>query len=152
VDAPAINHGGRIVNSGEPCRYCANQCEASAGLLRRSARGGACRVHVLRPSLAAIVYYAITYAITALALSRLSWPWRPGQKRQAQDLPDSVAVHLLSACLLVFMLSLAGIPPLSGAGKFCIFASSVNTDMAPCPRYGWSASASHECGFALLLS
>ena len=82
-------------------------------------------------SLAAIVYYAITYAITALGTFAVVMAVEAGAGNdRLRDFAGlSRRSPLLSACLLVFMLSLAGIPPLAGFfGKFYVFASALNTD------------------------
>lgn len=82
-------------------------------------------------SLAAIVYYAITYAITALGAFAVVLAVQAGAGNdRLQDFAGlSRRSPLLSACLLIFMLSLAGIPPLAGFfGKFYVFASALNTD------------------------
>jgi NADH-quinone oxidoreductase subunit N len=81
-----------------------------------------------RQSLVALVYYVITYALASVGafgvLSALE-----GEK------VDSVADFRglgkrspdLSFCLLIFLLSLAGIPPLAGFfGKFYLFVSAVH--------------------------
>jgi NADH-quinone oxidoreductase subunit N len=79
-------------------------------------------------SLAALVYYVVTYALATVGvfgvLSALE-----------NDKVDSIAdfrglskrARGLSFCLLIFLLSLAGIPPLAGFfGKFYVFVSALN--------------------------
>jgi NADH-quinone oxidoreductase subunit N len=80
-------------------------------------------------SLSALIYYVLTYALSALGvfgvLSALdtegvdSLPSLAGLSRRAPG---------LAFCLLIFLLSLAGIPPLSGFfAKFYLFGSALNT-------------------------
>ena len=81
-------------------------------------------------SLTAIIYYTITYAITALGAFAVVLAVQAGVGNdRLQDFAGlSRRSPLLSACLVVFLLSLAGIPPLAGFfGKFYVFASALNT-------------------------
>ena len=79
-------------------------------------------------SLASLVYYVITYGLTTLgAFGVVSLV----QQRSGGDaLSDfrglSRRAPVLSFCMMIFMLSLAGIPPLPGFfGKFYVFASAL---------------------------
>lgn len=80
--------------------------------------------------LRSLVYYVITYALATLgAFGVLAALEKQGVDRIA----DFAGLHrrapLLSFCMLVFLLSLAGIPPLSGFfGKFYIFSSAYFAD------------------------
>jgi NADH-quinone oxidoreductase subunit N len=82
-----------------------------------------------RQSLIALVYYVVTYALATVGafgvLSALE-----GEK--VDNIADFRGLGKrapdLSFCLLIFLLSLAGIPPLAGFfGKFYVFASALNT-------------------------
>jgi NADH-quinone oxidoreductase subunit N len=81
-----------------------------------------------RQSLIALVYYVFTYALATAgafavlaALDAEKIDTMADFKGLAQRAPD------LSFCLLIFFLSLAGIPPLSGFfGKFYLFTSALN--------------------------
>lgn len=80
-------------------------------------------------SFAALLYYAITYALTVLgAFGVVAVVERTtGGDTLAHFAGLSRRAPLMSLCMLVFMLSLAGIPPLAGFfGKFYIFASALN--------------------------
>jgi NADH-quinone oxidoreductase subunit N len=77
---------------------------------------------------AAVVYYALTYALTALGAFGVV------AVVQAQTGSDNLRSFaglsrrspLLSLCMLIFVLSLAGIPPLAGFfGKFYVFAAAL---------------------------
>jgi NADH-quinone oxidoreductase subunit N len=84
-------------------------------------------------SLAALVYYVITYALATLgAFGVVSIvEGRAGGDRLVDFAGLSCRAPLLSFCMLIFMLSLAGIPPLAGFfGKFYVFASALNSDAA----------------------
>jgi NADH-quinone oxidoreductase subunit N len=84
-------------------------------------------------SLAALVYYVVTYGLAALgAFGVVSIvEGRAGEDRLVDFAGLSRRSPVLSFCMLIFMLSLAGIPPLAGFfGKFYIFASALNTDPA----------------------
>ena len=79
----------------------------------------------------ALLYYALTYAVTvvgAFAVVGLV------QESSGQDEFPAFAglarrAPVLSLCLLVFILSLAGIPPLAGFfGKFYLFTAAVKSD------------------------
>jgi NADH-quinone oxidoreductase subunit N len=79
-------------------------------------------------SLAALVYYVLTYALATLGafgvLSAL-------ENERVDSIADFSGLAKrapgLSFCLLVFLLSLAGIPPLAGfLGKFYVFVSALN--------------------------
>jgi NADH-quinone oxidoreductase subunit N len=79
-------------------------------------------------SLAALVYYVLTYALATLGafgvLSAL-------ETERVDSIADFSGLGKrapgLSFCLLVFLLSLAGIPPLAGFfGKFYVFVSALN--------------------------
>ena len=82
-----------------------------------------------RQSLVAMVYYVITYALATLGafavLSALE-----GEKADSIDQFRGLAKRDpgLAFCLLIFLLSLAGIPPLAGFfGKFYVFVSAINS-------------------------
>jgi NADH-quinone oxidoreductase subunit N len=82
-----------------------------------------------RQSLVAMVYYVITYALATLGAFAVLCALEGEKIDSIEDFrglgkraPD------LSFCLLIFLLSLAGIPPLSGFfGKFYIFVSAINS-------------------------
>jgi NADH-quinone oxidoreductase subunit N len=74
-----------------------------------------------------LVYYVITYGLTTLgAFGVLSVVEdAEGQVRLSDLTGLSRRAPLLSFCMLIFMLSLAGIPPLAGFfGKFYVFAAA----------------------------
>jgi NADH-quinone oxidoreductase subunit N len=81
-----------------------------------------------RHALSALLYYTITYAFTVLGAFAVVGVVEAGGGRAS--LTDFAGLNrrapLLSFCMLVFMLSLAGIPPLSGFfGKFYIFTAII---------------------------
>jgi NADH-quinone oxidoreductase subunit N len=86
-------------------------------------------------TLSPLLYYIITYALTVLGAFAVVGVVEAGEQRAS--LADFAGLSrrapLLSFCMLVFMLSLAGIPPLSGFfGKFYIFTAV----MAAPPKLG----------------
>jgi NADH-quinone oxidoreductase subunit N len=83
-----------------------------------------------RYALPALLFYTITYAFTALgAFAVVDVVEASGRKASLADFAGmSRRAPLLSFCMLVFMLSLAGIPPLSGFfGKFYLFTAAADT-------------------------
>jgi len=79
------------------------------------------------PGMAALSYYVISYALWALgAFAIVSLiEDRAGDARLEDFAGFSRRAPLMSLCLLVFLLSLAGIPPLAGFfGKFYVFAEA----------------------------
>jgi NADH-quinone oxidoreductase subunit N len=82
-------------------------------------------------SLAALLYYVFTYALAVLgAFGVLAALEAEGIDRIADAAGLSRRAPFLSACMLIFLLSLAGIPPLAGFfGKFWLFAAAL--DAAP---------------------
>jgi NADH-quinone oxidoreductase subunit N len=80
-------------------------------------------------SLASLVYYAITYGLTAVGafgVVSLVQEWTGGD-RLSDFAGLSRRAPALSFCMMVFMLSLAGIPPLAGFfGKFYIFSAALS--------------------------
>jgi NADH-quinone oxidoreductase subunit N len=84
-------------------------------------------------SLAALIYYVITYGLSTLgAFGVVSIvEGRAGGDRLSDFVGLSRRAPILSFCMLIFMLSLAGIPPLAGFfGKFYVFASVLSPDPA----------------------
>jgi NADH-quinone oxidoreductase subunit N len=82
-------------------------------------------------SLASLIYYVITYALTTLgAFGVVSVVERQAGREKLSDFAGlSRRAPLVSFCMMIFMLSLAGIPPLAGFfGKFYVFAAALNTD------------------------
>ena len=105
--------------------------------------------------LAALVYYVITYGLTTLgAFGVVSVvEGRAGGDRLSDFAGLSRRAPVLSFCMLIFMLSLAGIPPLAGFfGKFYVFAAALNADPTNLGLL-WLVVARHrhERGVALLL-
>jgi NADH-quinone oxidoreductase subunit N len=79
-------------------------------------------------AISSLLYYAITYAITVLGAFAVVVVIE--QNQNGDKLSDfaglSKRAPLLSACMMIFMLSLAGIPPLAGFfGKFYVFADAL---------------------------
>jgi NADH-quinone oxidoreductase subunit N len=84
-------------------------------------------------SLAALVYYVTTYGLATLgAFGVVSVvEGRAGGDRLSDLAGLSRRAPVLSFCMLIFMLSLAGIPPLAGFfGKFYLFASALRANAA----------------------
>jgi NADH-quinone oxidoreductase subunit N len=81
--------------------------------------------HALPP----LLFYVITYAFTVVgAFAVVSVVEASGKRGSLADFAGlSRRAPVMSFCMLVFMLSLAGIPPLSGFfGKFYVFTAVVN--------------------------
>jgi NADH-quinone oxidoreductase subunit N len=79
-----------------------------------------------RHALSALLFYTITYAFTVLgAFAVVGVVESSGRKANLAEFAGlSRRAPVLSFCMLVFMLSLAGIPPLSGFfGKFYVFTA-----------------------------
>ena len=81
--------------------------------------------------LASMLYYVITYALTTIGAFAVV------AVVQEKSGDDSLATFaglrqrspLLAGCMMIFMLSLAGIPPLAGFfGKFYLFTAALNSD------------------------
>ncbi|HTX64885.1 MAG TPA: NADH-quinone oxidoreductase subunit N [Opitutaceae bacterium] len=91
-----------------------------------------------------LVYYAATYGLASLgAFGVLGAVARAGGGGRREDL---AGLHrrspLLAACLAVFVLSLAGIPPLAGFwGKFAVFAAALQFDGPTGPAGGLALAA-----------
>ena len=78
--------------------------------------------------LAPLLYYVITYALTALgAFGVVAVVEGQGGSYRLSDFAGlSRRAPAMAFCLMIFMLSLAGIPPLAGFfGKFYVFASAL---------------------------
>jgi NADH-quinone oxidoreductase subunit N len=80
-------------------------------------------------SLAALIYYAVTYALATIGVFAVIAVVE--EQRGSDDLSNfnglSSQSPVLSFCLAIFILSLAGIPPLAGFfGKFYLFVSALN--------------------------
>jgi len=77
--------------------------------------------------LSALLYYVITYALAALGAFGVLGALEAEGMDSLEDLAGLYRrAPGLSLCLLIFLLSLAGIPPLAGFfGKFYIFASAL---------------------------
>jgi NADH-quinone oxidoreductase subunit N len=79
------------------------------------------------------MFYALTYAVTTLGAFAVVGIV---QSRSGHDRLDAFAglgrtSPVLAFCMMIFLLSLAGIPPLAGFfGKFYLFASGLNTTPA----------------------
>lgn len=83
-----------------------------------------------RAAIAALLYYAVTYGLTTLGAFGVVAlvESQAGDDRLASFAGLSRRAPVASAAMLVFMLSLAGIPPLAGFfGKFYVFASALKT-------------------------
>jgi NADH-quinone oxidoreductase subunit N len=80
--------------------------------------------------LRALVYYVITYALATLGAFAVLAALEKEGVDQIRDLAGLARrAPFLSFCLLVFLLSLAGIPPLSGFfGKFYVFSAAYFAD------------------------
>src|SRR6185295_13087772 len=78
-----------------------------------------------------LVYYVITYGLTLVGAFAVAGAVEDGAgDAKLSDFAGlSRRSPLLSFCMLIFMLSLAGIPPLAGFfGKFYLFAAAVNAE------------------------
>jgi len=81
------------------------------------------------PGLSSLVYYVVTYGLTTLgAFGVVSVLQQEGGGERLTDFAGlSRRAPVLSFCMLIFMLSLAGIPPLPGFfGKFYLFAAALS--------------------------
>jgi NADH-quinone oxidoreductase subunit N len=84
-------------------------------------------------SVGALVYYALTYGLTTVGAFGVVAlvQQQTGSDRLEAFAGLSCRSPLLAACMMVFMLSLAGIPPLAGFfGKFYLFASALHASAA----------------------
>lgn len=79
-------------------------------------------------AMASLLYYAFTYGLTALgAFAVVSVVQGPSSDECLADFAGlSRRAPVISLCMLVFLLSLAGIPPLAGFfGKFYLFSAAL---------------------------
>lgn len=83
-----------------------------------------------KAGIASLLYYVATYAFTVLGAFGVIAivEQRAGEDRFAAFAGLGKRAPLLSFCMLIFMLSLAGIPPLAGFfGKFYLFAAALSS-------------------------
>jgi len=78
----------------------------------------------------ALVYYVITYALAAIGAFGVLAALEAGDNVGIDEIPDLAGLSrrapVLSLCMLIFFLSLAGIPPLAGFfGKFYLFSAAL---------------------------
>jgi NADH-quinone oxidoreductase subunit N len=81
-------------------------------------------------SLASLIYYAVTYGLTTIGAFGVVAVVEQGTggEKLADFAGLSRRAPLVSFCMLIFMLSLAGIPPLAGFfGKFYVFTEAINS-------------------------
>lgn len=79
-------------------------------------------------SFVALLYYSVTYALTVIGAFGVIFivEEQLGGDKLSNFAGLSRRAPLLSFCMLIFMLSLAGIPPMAGFfGKFFLFASTL---------------------------
>ncbi len=104
-------------------------------------------------SLSALLYYVITYALATLGAFGVVGivEQQTGGDRLAHFDGLSRRAPVLSACMFIFLLSLAGIPPLAGFfGKFYLFVSVL--DSGPGLTLACRPRHRDERGLTLLLS
>ncbi len=80
--------------------------------------------------IASLIYYTITYGLTVVGAFAVvhTVEQQTGDSSLTQFAGLSRRAPWLSFCMLVFMLSLAGIPPLAGFfGKFYLFAAAIGS-------------------------
>ena len=83
------------------------------------------------PNIGALIYYSVTYGLSTLgAFGVVHVVQRQTGRESLSDFAGLTRRYpALSVCMMVFLLSLAGIPPLAGFfGKFFVFAAALNTD------------------------
>ena len=85
-------------------------------------------------SLASLIYYAVTYGLTTIGAFGVVAVVEQGTG--GEKLSDFAGLSrrapLVSFCMLIFMLSLAGIPPLAGFfGKFYVFTAAIKARRRP---------------------
>lgn len=81
-------------------------------------------------SLASLIYYAVTYGLTTIGAFGVVAvvEERAGDDKLSSFAGLSRRSPVISFCMFIFMLSLAGIPPLAGFfGKFYVFAAATKT-------------------------
>lgn len=81
----------------------------------------------------AVFYYMTTYALTVIgAFGVAALMEGQGSRGAIADLAGMSRQNpLIAACMMIFMLSLSGIPPLPGfIGKFYLFSAAASSDMA----------------------
>jgi len=81
-------------------------------------------------SLASLIYYAVTYGLTSIGAFGVVAVVEQGTG--GEKLSDFAGLSrrapVVSFCMLIFMLSLAGIPPLAGFfGKFYVFSAAIKS-------------------------
>lgn len=79
---------------------------------------------------APLFYYAATYGLATVGAFGVVAVVERGSANGCQGLSDLAGLHrrspLLAGCLVIFVLSLAGIPPLAGFfGKFAVYAAAL---------------------------
>jgi NADH-quinone oxidoreductase subunit N len=81
-------------------------------------------------ALGSLVFYALTYGVTTIGAFGVVAvvEGRAGDDKLASFAGLSRRAPVVSFCIIIFMLSLAGIPPLAGFfGKFYVFYAAVNS-------------------------
>jgi NADH-quinone oxidoreductase subunit N len=81
-------------------------------------------------AVASLVYYAVTYGLTTIGAFGVVAVVedRTGDEKLSSFAGLSRRSPMVSFCMMIFMLSLAGIPPLAGFfGKFYVFAAALKT-------------------------
>ena len=98
------------------------------------AHGGYALLGVLTANvqgIASLVYYVVTYALTVLGAFGVvsAVEESAGDARLSDFAGLSRRAPVLSLCMMIFMLSLAGIPPLAGFfGKFYVFSAAAGAE------------------------